>query len=70
MWGGFESELSASLRVRKRSDNEIVYEQSFRAGYSGALLAKETIETDLERLTLAEFLSAYGIPETRVVAPR
>lgn len=68
VWGGFESELSASLRVRRRSDDQIVYEQSFRAGYSGALLAKETIEADLQRLTVAEFLSEYSIPGSGILS--
>lgn len=67
MWGGWESEASASLRVRRRSDNQIVYEQSYRAGYSGALAAKERIDADLQRLTLDEFLSEYGIDESTVV---
>ena len=68
MGGGWESEASVSLRVRRRSDNQIVYEQSYRAGYSNALAVKETIEADLQRLTLAEFLSEYDIPESKVVA--
>lgn len=64
--GAWESEPSASVRVRRRSDNQIVHEQTYGGAYSTALAARETIEADLQRLTLAEFLSEYDIPESRV----
>ena len=64
--GAWESQPSASVRVRRRSDDEIVYEQGYRGAYSSALAARERIEADLERLTLAGFLAEYDIPEARV----
>ena len=62
---GWLSEPSAALRVRKRADNEIVYEQSFRGSFHGALLAQETLEADLARTSLQDFLAKYAISQSK-----
>lgn len=61
-------EPSAALRVRRRSDNQIVYEESYRGQYNVALMAQETFEADLQRMSLQEFLDKYGIPASTIAS--
>ncbi len=58
---GFPIDWTAILLVRRRDDNSSVYRQTFISDPQGALLASETIQSDLDGMTLDSFCEEYGI---------
>jgi len=49
------------LEVRSWGSGEVVYEQDREQDPDGAAVGKQMIQSDLDRMSIGEFLSEYGV---------
>jgi hypothetical protein len=58
---GMPTDLTAILLVRRRDDDSSVHRQTYFADFAGATVASESMQSDLDGMTLDSFCEKYGI---------